>query len=110
MKTKEEKISTIPLLEILAKYAVKHAVAFSGAESNAIVEAMYEYASEQTKKYKELCVAINDYATFLGKQLDVNATFLWIHGVSATKEDIQKGAELRDKIEQLKKELPLNEK
>jgi hypothetical protein len=54
MKTKEEKISTIPLLEILAKYAVKHAVAFSGEESNAIVEAMYEYASEETEKLNQL--------------------------------------------------------
>ena len=49
-----KQISMIPLLEILKKYAVKHAVAFSGVESNAIVEAMYEYASEQTEKYKEL--------------------------------------------------------
>ena len=50
MKTKEEKISTILLLEILTKYAAKHAVAFSGVESNSIIEAMYEYASDQTQK------------------------------------------------------------
>jgi len=42
--TDKKQISTIPLLEILTKYAIKHAVAFSGVESNAIVEAMQEYA------------------------------------------------------------------
>jgi len=56
-----KQISTIPLLAILTKYAAKHAVAFSGAESNAIVEAMYEYASEQTEKYKELIEAQEKY-------------------------------------------------
>jgi len=42
--TDKKQISTIPLLKILTKYAIKHAVAFSGVESNAIVEAMQEFA------------------------------------------------------------------
>ena len=46
-------ISTIPLLEILTRYAVKHAVSFSGVESNAIVEAMQEYAETYVKPYQE---------------------------------------------------------
>lgn len=40
----KKQISTIPMLEILTRYAIKHAVAFSGVESRAIVEAMHEYA------------------------------------------------------------------
>lgn len=42
--TDKKQISTIPLLEILSRYATKHAVAFSGVEFNVIVEAMQEYA------------------------------------------------------------------
>ncbi|HNQ69637.1 MAG TPA: hypothetical protein PKN32_14790 [Bacteroidales bacterium] len=42
--------STIPHLTILAKYAAKHAVAFSGVESNAIVEAMEEYAEQRIRE------------------------------------------------------------
>lgn len=42
--TDKKQISTMPLLKILTKYAIKHAVAFSGVESNAIVEAMQEHA------------------------------------------------------------------
>ena len=92
--------------QILDKHCKNKKGHWIGLTKENVLIAMEEYASDHTEKYKELCVTINDYATFLGKQLDVNATFLWIHGVSATKEDIQKGAELRDKIEQLKKELP----
>ncbi len=57
MTAKEKQINTIPLLEILTRYAAKHAVSFSGVESNAIVEAMYDYATEQTAKYRELVEA-----------------------------------------------------
>lgn len=43
MKTKE--VSTIQLLKILRRYAAKHAVSFNDVESNAIIEAMYDYAT-----------------------------------------------------------------
>jgi len=65
----------------------------------------YQYKGEECQKYKEMIFLINDYATFLGKIIDNNSTFLWAHGIKATNEEIQKGIEFRDKIEQLKKEL-----
>ena len=53
--TDKKQISTIPLLKILTKYAIKHAVAFSGVESNAIVEAMQEHAeSWHSAKMREV--------------------------------------------------------
>lgn len=53
--TDKKQISTIPLLKILTKYAIKHAVVFRGVESNAIVEAMQEYAEAwHSAKMKEV--------------------------------------------------------
>lgn len=42
--------SMIPHLTVLSKYAAKHAVAFCGVESNAIVEAMEEYAEQRIRE------------------------------------------------------------
>ena len=60
----------MPHLEILTKYAIKHAVAFSGVESNAIVEAMEDYALQQTAKYKKLVEAWEKSYDFILKYID----------------------------------------
>ena len=78
----------MPHLEILTKYAIKHAVAFSGVESNAIVEAMEDYALQQTAKYKELVEAYEELTK-------IQATFGMVGNVM----------KCREKIEQLKSEL-----
>lgn len=59
---KSNKIMTIerkgimPHLEILTKYAAKHAVSFSDVESNAIVEAMEDHALEMLQGYTDFLV------------------------------------------------------
>ena len=53
----------------------------------------------------ELIIALNDYATFLGKVIDKNAMFLNIHGMNASDDDIKKGGEFRDKLETLVKRI-----
>jgi len=71
--TDKKQISTIPLLKILTKYAIKHAVEFSGVESNAIVEAMQEYAELwHTAKMAEVTdedieIKANDIASCISK-------------------------------------------
>lgn len=40
----------MPHLEILKKYAIKHAVSFSDIKTNAIVEAMEEYAEQRIRE------------------------------------------------------------
>jgi hypothetical protein len=103
-----KQISTIPLPEILTKYAAKHAVAFSGAESNAIVEAMYEYASEQTEKLNQL-VRVQDQ--LIDVLHEPNYEFL---GVTHNQDSDSAGDIIsryinkkREDIKQLKKELGL---
>ena len=98
----------IPLLEILKKYAVKHAVAFSGAESNAIVEAMYEYASEEIEKYEELIKVYDELATTRNCMLmSPNLTFQSIEDrIEFNARCTIDEENLCKKIEQLKKELP----
>ena len=57
----------------------------------------------------KLIICLNDYATFLGKIIDANTVYLYIHGIKASEEEIQKGKEFRDKLESLISQIKQNE-
>ena len=57
----------------------------------------------------KLIICLNDYATFLGKIIDMNTVYLHAHGIKASKEDIQKGEEFRDKLKSLISQIEQNE-
>jgi hypothetical protein len=48
---------------------------------------------------KELIHLQNDYIRFLTEIMDQHVNFLWIHGIKATKEEIEKGKKFRDDIQ-----------
>ncbi len=54
---------------------------------------------------KELIEAQKKYIEFLGNDIRKNATFLHVHGLTTSEEDIKKGKELRQKIKILESQL-----
>jgi hypothetical protein len=48
---------------------------------------------------KELLQLQNDYIKFLTEIMDQHVNFLWIHGIKATKEEIEKGQKFRNDIQ-----------
>lgn len=57
---------------------------------------------EYVEKLKELIGKSNEISTFYGQIIDSNATFLNVHGVKASQEEIKKGKQLRDEFNKLK--------
>lgn len=93
----------------------------------ALVSARRELAEEQRRKYGtpckcetwietcgkleaelsslksgELVKALEEYVEFLGKEIDGNAGFMFVHGMQCSDEKYKKGCELRARIAQLK--------
>jgi hypothetical protein len=56
------------------------------------------------EKLEELLLKSNEITTFYGKIIDQNATFLHVHGIKASKEDIEFSQKLRYEFDTLKGE------
>lgn len=65
---------------------------------------MEKKVEQYIEKLKELLAKSNEVSTFYGKIIDSNATFLYIHGIRASDEEIMTGRKLRDEFNQLKSE------
>jgi len=59
---------------------------------------------ELVEKLEDLLIKSNELTTFYGKIIDANATFLHVHGIKASKEEIETGKRLRKEFEILKSE------
>ena len=58
------------------------------------------------KNYEKLIKALDEYIEFLGDHINSNASYLHVHGISTSEEDVEKGAKMRSKIKKLRKQLP----
>ena len=60
---------------------------------------------KQNLKLKELVDKVVEISTFYVQILNDNAVFLHLHGINASKEDIEKGKRLRDEFNELRSEV-----
>jgi len=70
-----------------------------------VIKAMQDYASQQCQKRDELIKAQDELIEFYGKIISDSSMFLHVHHWEESTENIEKGQELRFKIEQLKKQI-----
>lgn len=79
-------------------------IAFQVKASDTLLLQVREMEKE-INNYHKLIEAKDELITFYGDIIDSSAVFLYVHHWKESTENIEKGRNLRDKIEQLKKEL-----
>ena len=67
------------------------------------LEAMSQAVQQRDEELEPLIIAMNDYITVLGKELDDCATMLSVHGWRSKR--VQEGIDARNKILEIKKSI-----
>jgi hypothetical protein len=75
----------------------------NNARHKEILNAMEEYASQQCQKRDEIIKAQDEYIKLLTDELDEVVVLMSVHGWKSHR--YEQGKQLRNKIEQLKKEI-----